>query len=154
MRRQMQGRSGKPNWPTNYAQTGMTKLSLGLIRRFRRVTKPLWESSSLRLIDWTQRLPRSCASPLGMQASLGCSPKSERKATARSSRRLRFYRPSMVAIHGLPIDEMRKIAAIRNFLAHAHFDQNPFDGTYELIPPKSDKRPSERHLKEAAIRRW
>ncbi|MBV8191288.1 MAG: hypothetical protein JO339_28900 [Alphaproteobacteria bacterium] len=62
--------------------------------------------------------------------------------------------PSMVAIHGLPIDEMRKIAAIRNFLAHAHFDQNPFDGTYELIPPKSDKRPSERHLKEAAIRRW
>ncbi|MGE0652477.1 MAG: hypothetical protein AB7P12_12105 [Alphaproteobacteria bacterium] len=62
--------------------------------------------------------------------------------------------PSMVAIHGVPIDEMRKIAAIRNFLAHAHFDQNPFDGTYELIPPKSDKKPSERHLKEEAIRRW
>ena len=38
--------------------------------------------------------------------------------------------PSMVAIHGVPIDEMRKVAAIRNFLAHAHFDQNPFDGSY------------------------
>jgi len=62
--------------------------------------------------------------------------------------------PTMVAIHGLPIDEMRKIAAIRNFLAHAHFDQNPFDGTYELIPPKSDKKEAERHLKEEAIRRW
>ena len=60
----------------------------------------------------------------------------------------------MVAIHGVPIEEMRKIAAIRNFLAHAHFDQNPFDGTYELIPPKSDKKPSERHLKEEAIRKW
>ena len=62
--------------------------------------------------------------------------------------------PLMVAIHGVPIDEMRKIAAIRNFLAHAHFDQNPFVGSYELVPPKSDKRPSERRLKEAAIRRW
>lgn len=62
--------------------------------------------------------------------------------------------PSMVAIHGVPIEDMRKIATIRNFLAHAHFDQNPFDGSYELVPPKSDKRPSERHLKEAAIRKW
>jgi hypothetical protein len=62
--------------------------------------------------------------------------------------------PSMPAIHGAPIDEMRKIAAIRNFLAHAHFDQNPYDGTYELIPPKPDKKSPERHLKEEAIRKW
>jgi GNAT superfamily N-acetyltransferase len=62
--------------------------------------------------------------------------------------------PSMKAIHGAPIDEMKKIAAIRNFLAHAHFDQNPYDGTYELVPPKSDKNPPERHLKEEAVRKW
>lgn len=62
--------------------------------------------------------------------------------------------PSMKAIHRAPIDEMRKIAAIRNFLAHAHFDQNPVDGTYELIPPKTDKKSQERHMKEEAIRKW
>lgn len=57
-------------------------------------------------------------------------------------------------IHYAPIDEMRKISAIRNFLAHAHFDQNPFDGTYILVPPKSDKASDEMHLKEDAIRKW
>lgn len=31
-----------------------------------------------------------------------------------------------------PIEEMRKIAGERNVVAHGHFDQNPFDGEYQL----------------------
>jgi hypothetical protein len=39
-------------------------------------------------------------------------------------------------------------------LAHAHFDQNPFDGSYELVPRKTDKPVKERHLKAEAVRKW
>lgn len=31
-----------------------------------------------------------------------------------------------------PIEEMRKLAGERNVVAHGHFDQNPFDGEYQL----------------------
>lgn len=31
-----------------------------------------------------------------------------------------------------PLDEMRRIAGERNTVAHGHFDQNPFDGEYQL----------------------
>lgn len=31
-----------------------------------------------------------------------------------------------------PIKEMRQIAGERNTVAHGHFDQNPFDGEYQL----------------------
>lgn len=29
-----------------------------------------------------------------------------------------------------PIEELRELGRMRNFLAHGHFDQNPFDGSY------------------------
>jgi hypothetical protein len=31
------------------------------------------------------------------------------------------------------IIQMRQIAVERNKLAHGHFDQNPFDGTYDVV---------------------
>jgi hypothetical protein len=36
----------------------------------------------------------------------------------------------------IPIDVMRQVAGERNVLAHGHFDQNPFDGTYEVVTTK------------------
>lgn len=36
----------------------------------------------------------------------------------------------------VPIDLMRQVAGERNVLAHGHFDQNPFDGTYEVVTTK------------------
>jgi hypothetical protein len=33
---------------------------------------------------------------------------------------------------------MRELAKHRNHLAHGHFDQNPFDGSYEVVSPKKN----------------
>jgi hypothetical protein len=34
------------------------------------------------------------------------------------------------------IDLMKQVAGERNVLAHGHFDQNPFDGTYAIVTTK------------------
>jgi hypothetical protein len=36
-------------------------------------------------------------------------------------------------IQGVSIIAMRQVAGDRNRLAHGHFDQNPFDGTYDVV---------------------
>lgn len=33
----------------------------------------------------------------------------------------------------VPIDLMKTVGGERNVLAHGHFDQNPFDGAYEVV---------------------
>jgi hypothetical protein len=33
----------------------------------------------------------------------------------------------------IPVPELRQIAGERNNLAHGHFDQNPYDGTYDVV---------------------
>jgi hypothetical protein len=33
----------------------------------------------------------------------------------------------------VPIDQLRAVAGHRNILAHGHFDQNPFDGSYQVV---------------------
>lgn len=35
------------------------------------------------------------------------------------------------------IDELRDLASRRNFLAHGHFHQNPFDGSYEIATDRT-----------------
>lgn len=37
---------------------------------------------------------------------------------------------------GIDLDEMSELNRLRNIVAHGHFDQNPFQGTYELITNK------------------
>lgn len=37
------------------------------------------------------------------------------------------------AIADVPIPLMKQIARERNTLAHGHFDQNPFDGSYDIV---------------------
>jgi hypothetical protein len=37
------------------------------------------------------------------------------------------------AIADVPIPLMKQIAGERNTLAHGHFDQNPFDGSYDIV---------------------
>jgi hypothetical protein len=39
----------------------------------------------------------------------------------------------------LPVAELRSLNTCRNDLAHGHFDQNPYDGTYQLIKAKKIK---------------
>jgi hypothetical protein len=39
-------------------------------------------------------------------------------------------------IIGIPIADLRSVAGERNLLAHAHFEQNPFDGSYWLVNRK------------------
>lgn len=36
-------------------------------------------------------------------------------------------------IQSVPVAAMREVAGERNRLAHGHFDQNPFDGTYDVV---------------------
>lgn len=33
----------------------------------------------------------------------------------------------------VPLKELRQIAGERNNLAHGHFDQNPYDGSYDVV---------------------
>jgi hypothetical protein len=37
------------------------------------------------------------------------------------------------AIADVPIPQMKQVAGERNTLAHGHFDQNPFDGSYDIV---------------------
>lgn len=37
------------------------------------------------------------------------------------------------AISGVSIPLMKQVAGERNTLAHGHFDQNPFDGSYDIV---------------------
>lgn len=41
-----------------------------------------------------------------------------------------------VELKHLPFDELRNLNRHRNALAHGHFNQNPFDGSYELVEKK------------------
>jgi hypothetical protein len=36
-------------------------------------------------------------------------------------------------LSGLPVEKLRALNGDRNNLAHGHFDQNPYDGSYQLI---------------------
>jgi hypothetical protein len=38
----------------------------------------------------------------------------------------------------ISLESMRDLARDRNRLAHGHFDQNPFDGSYEVVSPKKN----------------
>lgn len=45
------------------------------------------------------------------------------------------------ALVDVPVAEMRGIAGERNILAHGHFDQNPYDGSYRLVGRGRGKAP-------------
>jgi hypothetical protein len=36
-------------------------------------------------------------------------------------------------VRRISIEAMRQVAGERNRLAHGHFDQNPFDGSYDVV---------------------
>ena len=38
-------------------------------------------------------------------------------------------------------NQLRNLATQRNRLAHGHFDQNPFDGTYQVVTSRSGPKP-------------
>lgn len=44
--------------------------------------------------------------------------------------------PEGFGLRDVPIAELRALGTERNFVVHAYFDQNPFDGTYDLIGDK------------------
>jgi hypothetical protein len=46
------------------------------------------------------------------------------------------YSSESGAINSINFKALRDIAGERNFLAHGHFDQNPFDGSYDIINHK------------------
>jgi hypothetical protein len=46
---------------------------------------------------------------------------------------LQILATSAPALKDLPFARMRAINSDRNTLAHGHFDQNPFDGSYSLV---------------------
>lgn len=39
-------------------------------------------------------------------------------------------------IANVPVDQIKQIVNERNKLAHGHFDQNPFDGSYQIVGKK------------------
>lgn len=41
--------------------------------------------------------------------------------------------PSKGMLRSVPITRLRELNADRNKLAHGHFDQNPFDGSYSVV---------------------
>ena len=50
------------------------------------------------------------------------------------------------------IDELRDLAARRNELAHGHFHQNPFDGSYEIVTARKALPMPIAHLKQLTER--
>ena len=55
------------------------------------------------------------------------------------------------------VDELRRLGAERNDLAHGHFDQNPFDGSYHIVTDrKTLSVPMDKIVKltERAERAW
>lgn len=56
---------------------------------------------------------------------------------------------NILGLASAPIAAMKGIANIRNTLVHAHFDQNPFDGSYKLIQKGRDSK-----LKTETINKW
>lgn len=74
--------------------------------------------------------------------------KSERQDILEHMRSDSFYRKlitldliSLAYSRPLPkslVDELRELSIQRNKLAHGHFDQNPFDGSYTIAPNKID----------------
>lgn len=47
---------------------------------------------------------------------------------------------NVLQLNTAPIAELREIGKMRNFLAHGHFDQNPFDGSYLVMPRNGNGR--------------
>lgn len=58
----------------------------------------------------------------------------------------------VLQLHDAPISELRAINAMRNFLVHGHFDQNPFDGSYVVVPVNRAKQAD--HIHAAKIDEW
>lgn len=52
----------------------------------------------------------------------------------------------------VPIDLMKQLARDRNILAHGHFDQNPFDGSYEVVTTRVRVEYSAAQLDDLAIK--
>lgn len=51
-------------------------------------------------------------------------------------RMLRAIRPEMTLLLGVDFKELHELNELRNIVAHGHFEQNPFQGDYELITRK------------------
>lgn len=47
--------------------------------------------------------------------------------------------PEGQGIANVPVKDLRDLAGQRAILAHAHMDQNPFDGSYRLVKSGEDK---------------
>jgi hypothetical protein len=58
----------------------------------------------------------------------------------------------VLQLQDAPISELRAINAMRNFLVHGHFDQNPFDGSYVVIPVNKAQQAD--HIQAAVIDAW
>lgn len=61
-----------------------------------------------------------------------------------------FGGTKVLLLENAPIAELRELGKMRNFLAHGHFDQNPFDGSY-VVKPRSGKS---RYVKAESIRAY
>lgn len=57
---------------------------------------------------------------------------------------------NVLQLHGAPIAEMRELGKMRNLLAHGHFDQNPFDGSYRVVQRSGKPR----YVTAEAISQW
>jgi hypothetical protein len=55
-------------------------------------------------------------------------------------------------IRHICVDSMRALAGERNSLAHGHFDQNPFDGSYAIVGKKVYEQYSAARLNELSER--
>lgn len=69
------------------------------------------------------------------------------------------YSSEGVTIADVPVDSMRSVAGERNLLAHGHFDQNPFDGSYAIVRKRKSIRDQYsveklEELSEQATRAW
>ncbi|WP_248116954.1 hypothetical protein [Brevundimonas sp. EYE_349] len=51
-------------------------------------------------------------------------------------RMLRAILPDMPLLQGIDFKELHELNELRNIVAHGHFEQNPFQGDYELITRK------------------
>lgn len=79
------------------------------------------------------RLIEKCIEQLGDKPELAKLASGTFDRRLANTRMLSAILPDLKVLEGIAFDELAELNGFRNIVAHGHFEQNPFQGEYELI---------------------
>lgn len=82
------------------------------------------------------RLIEKCLEQLGNPVELKKLANGMFASRLNNARIMKSLLPKMSIFHGVDFDELENLNQLRNIVAHGHFEQNPFQGDYQLITRK------------------